>query len=126
MVRVGTAWGGLGVESNQIETGMHELVDGTEVDTMLVMRSIGTHRVWANAAAAKCAELEASGAGFEEILEIVSGDDARRLYFEGDLDCGIVSCGPGVGQMHDIPTVKGLFDEMINQASEVVNRLAGS
>jgi nitronate monooxygenase len=102
------------------------LVGATEVDTMLVMRSIGTHRVWANAAAAKCAELEASGAGFEEILKIVSGDNVRRLYSEGDLDCGIVSCGQGVGQMHDIPTVKGLFDEMINQASEVVNRLAGS
>jgi len=102
------------------------LVDASEVDTMLVMRSIGTHRVWANAAAVKCAELEASGAGFEEILEIVSGDNARRLYSEGDLDCGIVSCGQGVGQMHDIPTVQGLFDEMISQASEVVDRLAGS
>ncbi len=44
---------------------------------------MGTHRVWSNAAAAKCAELEASGAGFEEILKIVSGDNARRLYSEG-------------------------------------------
>jgi NAD(P)H-dependent flavin oxidoreductase YrpB (nitropropane dioxygenase family) len=100
------------------------LVDATEVDTMLVMRTIGTHRVWTNAAAARCAELEASGAGFEEILNVVSGENSRRLYSEGDLDCGIVSCGQGVGQMDDIPTVKDLFDGMIAQASEVVNGLA--
>jgi len=102
------------------------LVDATEVDTMLVMRSIGTHRVWTNAAATKCAELEASGAGFEEILSVVSGENSRRLYSEGNLDCGIVSCGQGVGQMGDIPTVKDLFDGMIAQASEVVNGLARS
>jgi len=100
------------------------LVDATEVDTMLVMRTIGTHRVWTNAAAARCAELEASGAGFEEILNVVSGENSRRLYSEGDLDCGIVSCGQGVGQMDDIPTVKDLFDGMIAQASGVVNGLA--
>jgi len=28
--------------------------------------------------------------------------------------------------MHDVQTLKGLFDEMFSQASEVVNRLAGS
>jgi nitronate monooxygenase len=100
------------------------LVAATEVDTTLIMRSVGTHRVWTNAAAARCAELEASGAGFEEILNVVSGENSRRLYSEGDLDCGIVSCGQGVGQMHDVPTVKDLFDGMISQASEVVNGLA--
>jgi len=35
------------------------LVNATETDTMLVMRTIGTHRVWINSAAKKCAEVEA-------------------------------------------------------------------
>lgn len=102
------------------------LVNASEVDTMLIMRSVGTHRVWTNAAAQKCAEIEATGASFEEILEIVSGDNSRRVYYEGDIDCGIVPCGQSIGQAQDIPTVKDLFDGIITQASEVVNKLAAS
>jgi len=102
------------------------LVSATELDTMLIMRSVGTHRVWTNAAATKCAEIEATGASFEEILKIVSGDNSRRAYYEGDLDCGVVPCGQGIGQVHDIPTVKDLFDGIIAQATEVVTGLVKS
>lgn len=102
------------------------LVSATELDTMLIMRSVGTHRVWTNAAATKCAEIEATGASFEEILKIVSGDNSRRVYYEGDLDCGVVPCGQGIGQVHDIPTVKDLFDRIIAQATEVVTGLSKS
>lgn len=102
------------------------LVSATELDTMLIMRSVGTHRVWTNAAATKCAEIEETGASFEEILKIVSGDNSRRVYYEGDLDCGVVPCGQGIGQVHDIPTVKDLFDGIIAQATEVVTGLVKS
>ena len=89
------------------------LVKATELDTMVVMQSVGTHRAWANEAARKCAEIEAAGASFEDVLAIVSGDNSRRVYVEGDLDCGIVPCGQAVGQADDIPTVKELFDRII-------------
>lgn len=102
------------------------LVNATELDTMIVMRAVGPHRVWANAAAIKCAEIEAAGASFEEILQIVSGDNSRKLYNEGELDRGIVPCGQGIGQVHDMPTVKDLFDRIIAQAADVVNGLARS
>ncbi|MCK4362798.1 MAG: nitronate monooxygenase [Dehalococcoidia bacterium] len=102
------------------------LVSATELDTMLIMRSVGTHRVWSNAAATKCAEIEATGASFEEILKIVSGDNSRRAFYEGDLDCGVVPCGQGIGQVHDIPTVRDLFDSIIAQATEVVTGLTRS
>ncbi len=102
------------------------LINATELDTMIVMRSVGPHRVWTNAAATHCAEIEAAGASFEEILQIVSGDNSRKVYNEGDLDCGIVPCGQGIGQVHDIPTVKDLFDRIIAQAAEVVSGLARS
>ena len=102
------------------------LINATELDTMIIMKTIATHRVWINNAATRCAEIEASGAGFEEILNIVSGDNAKKVYFEGNLDAGIVPCGQGIGQVHDIPTVKDLFDKIIAQATEVVAGLAKS
>lgn len=114
------------------EAPIHEnlkkaLVDACETDTMLVMRSIGaTHRVWCNAAAKKCAELEAEQADLQDILKIVSGEKAKMMYENGELEMGILSCGQGVAMTHDIPTVKELFDRMIADASDVSRMLAAS
>ncbi|MFH2065577.1 MAG: nitronate monooxygenase [Pseudomonadota bacterium] len=100
------------------------LLNASELDTMLIMRSIdATHRVWRNAAAQKCADKEASGADLMEILPIVAGDQARKMYREGDLDAGVISVGQGVGLIHDIPTVKELMEQIMAQAKETVMRL---
>ena len=102
------------------------LVNAGELDTMLVMRSIGsTHRVWKNAAAVRCAELESDQASLPEILNVVAGEKAKRMYREGDLDLGIIACGQGIGMAHDIPTVKELFDRTMKEAADVVRGLAG-
>ena len=42
------------------------------------------------------------------------------MYEEGDLSAGIVSCGQGVGRSNNIPTVKELFDNMANEAEQVI------
>ncbi len=114
------------------EAPIHEalkkaLVQADELDTMLVMRSIGaTHRVWNNAAARKITELEADQAGLPEILNIAAGEKARKLYREGDLDAGIISCGQGIGMAHDIPSVKELFDRIMSEAAEVAKGLVAN
>lgn len=102
------------------------LLKATELDTMLIMRSLGaTHRVWNNTAARKCAEKESSAADLAEILSIVAGDNARKMYREGDLDAGVISIGQGIGMIHEIPTVKDLFDKMMEQAGKTIKKLAG-
>jgi nitronate monooxygenase len=102
------------------------LLQATEVDTRLVLRSIGaTHRVWNNPAAEVCLELEKAGAGLEDLIRAASGEKARLMYRTGDLECGIMSCGQGVGLVHDVPTVAELFDRMMAQAEETVRRLSG-
>jgi NADH:quinone reductase (non-electrogenic) len=111
------------------EAPVHEnlkraLVDATELDTMLVMRSIGaTHRVWANAAARKCAEMEENKADLNQILQVVSGERAKQMYVQGDLDAGIVSCGQGIGLVNDIPTVKEVLDRIIEEATRTAKRV---
>jgi NAD(P)H-dependent flavin oxidoreductase YrpB (nitropropane dioxygenase family) len=112
------------------EAPIHEdlkkaLVEASELDTMLIMRSIGaTHRVWANAAARRCVELESKKAELPEILKIVSGENARMMYDQGNLDVGIVSCGQGVGMAHNIPTVMELFDRIMAEAADIARKLA--
>jgi nitronate monooxygenase len=111
------------------EAPVHEnlkraLIEATELDTMLVMRSIGaTHRVWANAAARKCAEMEENKADLNQILQVVSGEKAKQMYTQGDLDVGIVSCGQGIGLVNDIPTVKEALDRIIEEATRTAKRV---
>ncbi|MDY6825133.1 MAG: nitronate monooxygenase [Thermodesulfobacteriota bacterium] len=96
------------------------LINASELDTMLIMRSIGaTHRVWTNAAAKKCAEIEEKGGSFDEVLSVVTGQKARQMYDTGDVDAGVISCGQGVGLVHDLPTVRELFDHIVSQAEQV-------
>ena len=103
------------------------LVQASELDTMLIMRSIhATHRVWANAAARKCAELEAANADPVEIFDVVGGAKTKVMYEEGDLDAGVISCGQGIGLAHDIPSMQELFDRMMGEAEGVVNRFAAA
>ncbi|ACL02482.1 NAD(P)H-dependent flavin oxidoreductase [Desulfatibacillum aliphaticivorans] len=101
-------------------------VGASELDTMLVMRSINaTHRVWINDAAQKCRELEENQASFEELYEVIKGDNAKKMYDEGDLGAGIVSLGQGVGMTHDVPTVAELFERIMKEAEERLVKLNG-
>ncbi|MEW6080080.1 MAG: nitronate monooxygenase [Thermodesulfobacteriota bacterium] len=100
------------------------LLSASELDTMLIMRSIGaTHRVWANAAAQKCAAIEKDGGSFEEVLNVVAGDKARQMYANGDCNVGVISCGQGVGLVHDIPTVAELFARIMAEAEQARNAI---
>ena len=103
------------------------LINASELDTMLIMRSINsTHRVLANAAAKKCIKLEEKGAQLTEILDIVAGDKAKQMFEKGDIQAGVISCGQGVGLVHDILTVKELFDKIIIQAKNVLRGITGN
>jgi len=101
------------------------LINATELDTMLIMRSIeSTHRVLANFAAKKCIELENNGTQLSEIFNVAGGDKAIKMFEKGNLQEGIISCGQGVGLIHDILTVKELFDKIIIQAKNVLSSIA--
>ena len=100
------------------------LVCASELDTMLIMRSLNaTHRMWNNAAARRCAELEDACASFDEIYPVISGENAKKMYDDGELDAGIVACGQGIGMVKDILPVKELLDRMMAEAGEAVEKI---
>ncbi|MCP4760795.1 MAG: nitronate monooxygenase [archaeon] len=102
-------------------------INAKETDTILVMRSLNsTHRVWNNKAAQRVLELEAKKSKPTEIFSAAAGTKAKKMYRKGDLDVGIVSCGQGVGLIHDIPTVQELFDDIMIQAENIIKKLSNS
>ncbi|MDJ0762535.1 MAG: nitronate monooxygenase [Myxococcota bacterium] len=112
------------------EAPIHEnikqaLINASETDTMLIMRSLNaTHRVLSNDAAKNCAELEANEADFMEIYDVIKGENAQEMYEGGNVDKGILACGQGIGLAHDIPTLSELFDRTASEAEAVVNRFS--
>jgi NAD(P)H-dependent flavin oxidoreductase YrpB (nitropropane dioxygenase family) len=102
------------------------LVQAAETDTVLALRSVGnTHRLWNNKAAQRVLELEMEGAPLFKLIDAASGDKAQKMYNEGNLDLGVVSCGQGVGLIKDIPTVKELLDRIVTEAEATISRLYG-
>jgi nitronate monooxygenase len=101
------------------------LLNATELDTMLVMRSLNaTHRVLNNDAANKCLELEKEKADFAELYEVIKGENARLMFDEGIVGKGILACGQGIGLTHDIPKLQALFDRMAAETEQALSRFA--
>jgi NADH:quinone reductase (non-electrogenic) len=101
------------------------LLDASELDTRLVMRSLrNTERVLKNAAVDRLIEKEkALGAAlkFEDIIEEVAGV-YPRIMKEGTMDAGAWSCGMVAGLIHDIPTCKELIDRIMAEAEEIIEQ----
>jgi NADH:quinone reductase (non-electrogenic) len=108
------------------EAPIHEnvkraLVANDERGTDLILRTLrNTSRVARNAVSRKVVEMEAAGAGFEELREWVAGSRGRKVYETGDLDAGIWSAGMVQALIHDIPTVAELIDSIIAQAETII------
>ena len=103
------------------------LINAKETDTVVTQRSIrNPTRNLKNTPVLKVLEMEQRGASLEELLTITSGQNANRLYSEGDLEAGMADCGQVVGIIHDIPTVKEVIDGIIEGAQEIIGKKLGA
>ena len=100
------------------------LCEATELETDIIMRSIGfAHRAWLNGPARKTLELETKGCTLEDILPYVSGASAQKMYKTGDLDAGTVSCSQGIGLNRKVMPVKDIVREMMAEVESAYARL---
>ena len=103
------------------------LVEATELDTDIIMRSIGfAHRVWFNEPAKKTAEIEKNGGGFEDILPLVAGKAAKAMYETGDINAGVISMSQGIGLAKKIMPMKDIVQEMMEEATRIHKRLSSA
>jgi NAD(P)H-dependent flavin oxidoreductase YrpB (nitropropane dioxygenase family) len=99
------------------------LVKATEADTAYVMRSVGNAlRVAKNPLTDKVLEMEGRGTTIEELIPVISGRP-NAAFVEGQVEGTLASVGQAVGLVHDIPTVKELFERTVEQAIQVRERL---
>lgn len=103
------------------------LRDANELDTDVIMRSVGfAHRVWMNEPAKRAAAVEARGGSFEELYPYVSGKAARAMYESGDLAAGTISCSQGIGLVRTIKPVREILVELCEGAARIHSALGAS
>jgi len=111
------------------EAPVHEnvkqaIVEASELDTRLIMRSLrNTERVLSNAAVERLLEKERNlgpDLGFADIMDEVAGV-YPRIMSEGDMDAGAWSCGMVAGLIHDIPTCQELIDRIMSEAETLIS-----
>ena len=110
------------------EAPVHEnvkkaLLDHTELDTKLIMRTLrNTERVLANPAADKVLEIEAKQGEtkIEDIVPYVAGRVGKEMLEQGDMKSGTLSAGQCMGLIRDIPGVGELLDRIVADAEKAV------
>ena len=100
------------------------LLEATEKDTLLIMRSINNpERVVTTNFARSVLEMEEKGTSLEELLPMIDGLRQKKALDKGDADEAMIPCGQIVGLIHDIPTVKEIIEGMVNEAKVIGQRL---
>ena len=101
-----------------------QLLRATELDTMIIERSINNAaRVIKNQAALRAFEMEERGATLEELLTVISGQVGLKAFQEGDIDAGVIACGQVVGVIDSLKSVKEVIDEIVDNAHDIYRRL---
>jgi nitronate monooxygenase len=101
-----------------------ELLKATELDTMIIERSINNAaRVIKNKAALRALEMEEQGATLEELLTVISGKVGLKAFQDDDTDAGVIACGQVVGVIDTLKSVKEVIDEIIDDAHDIYRRL---
>lgn len=98
------------------------MVDSDETNTIIVQRNIGSpSRVALNEVSKEVERLENNGATIDQLLPLITGQRSKSVYFDGNIDGGIWSCGQSVGLIKEILSIKELFAQMEEEAKHSLN-----
>lgn len=119
-VQIGTRFAAT-VESSAHQNFKDEIVKAGDQATVLAFKKIGLVRIIKNDFAIRAMKAESEGWNEIQLRELLATKRERIGIFEGDLIEGELEAGQGVGLINDIPTVKELFERLLNEI-EITNR----
>ena len=100
------------------------LLEARETDSVLVMQSLNNplrslRTPWTE----KILEMEAQGAGLEDLMPYISGESSRTGWVQGNIEQGIFPAGQVMGCLHSIPSVAELMQDIIAEADQARDEL---
>jgi nitronate monooxygenase len=105
-----------------------QLVANSERDTDLIFRPLrNTSRVAKNSVSQEVVRVLDEGGAFADVRHLVSGQEGKKVFEQGDPEVGVWSAGMVQGLIEDIPTVAELIDRIATDAEKLVTgRLAAA
>ncbi len=101
------------------------MVGAQEGDTVLVQKTIRNMvRVMKNETSRTVLEMEARGAGLEELLPVISGRHGKEAQLCGDLEGGLFSIGQSVGLIEDILPAKEIIEKVVEEAVQQIEKMS--
>lgn len=114
------------------ESGIHPniyavLLEKNENDTSLNLQSLlgdfGLQvRALRNNIMRKVEEVELAGGDLTDLLPLISGERAKKVWKEGNAEEAMLTIGQSVGRINDIPTVAELVDRMVKEADAALRK----
>lgn len=120
-VQIGTRFAAT-IESSAHDNYKLEIVNSGDQDTTLAFKKIGLVRMIKNDFAILAMKAENEGWNEIQLRELLGAKRERAGIFEGDLVEGELEAGQGVGLIKDIPTVKDLFERLINEYNLAIEK----
>lgn len=97
------------------QTYKNDLVNANETDTVVIKKSLKTPgRVLSTAYTDTILKLEAQNVGYEGLKDLISGEANKMYIHHGDAHHGYGWAGQVTGLIHDIPSVKTLFERIVH------------
>jgi NADH:quinone reductase (non-electrogenic) len=96
------------------------IVDSSESDTVIIKKRLGMPgRVLATPFALKIIEEENKNPTYEHLKEYISGEANLKFIYEGKSEEGFGWAGQVAGRIHDVKSVKDLFQQIMEEAKGV-------
>lgn len=98
------------------------LLNADETSTVVIKRSLGAPaRALAGDWTEKILRMESEDADYAQLKEFISGEANRTFIHDGNPSNGFGWSGQVAGMINDVPTVRDLFERMVNEA-EIIRR----
>ncbi|MDZ7830327.1 MAG: nitronate monooxygenase [Desulfobacterales bacterium] len=116
----------LATKESAVHSNIYQvLMDKGESDTVLQLQTLlagfGLQiRALRNEIMDQIAEIEARGGDLSELLPLISGERARKVWKDGNAEEAMLTIGQSVGRINDIPAVAELIDRMVGEAREAL------
>lgn len=101
----------------------NSVVEAKEGDTTLSLKQLTPVRLIRNPFFNKVDELEKKGASIDELVELLGKGRAKKGMFEGDLIEGELEIGQVSAAIDKIQSVQEVFDELIADYNQTLDRL---
>ena len=106
------------------------MVEADELSTTLIFRALrNTERIVNNSVAKEIRRIEDERGGdleIKDLAHLVSGDNGRKIFEQGDLEAGVWTAGLVMGLIDDIPDCATLVSRIVAEAEDIIaGRLGG-